>query len=102
MAGSRNRLWLGGRHPALPNLKRSLRRDYRGEKSLAHLEQIRLTPFGLFKATQITPNATNDKPGHRWLWKVGDAMATKVVAGPLRPKLRHCLLAANGIPAIGQ
>ena len=45
MAGSRNRLWLGGRHPALPNLKRSLRRAYRGEKSLAHLEQIRLTPF---------------------------------------------------------
>src|SRR5215510_1894506 len=98
MVGSRNSLWLGGRHPALPSLKRSLRRCLSRRKIPG---ASRTNPPHAAWAIQgdpnlgVAPNATSDKRGHRWICKVDDAMANKVVAGPLRPKLRHCLLAAK-------
>ena len=50
----------------------------------------------------VALNATSDKRGHRWGRKVNHAIANTVVESPLRPKLRQCVLAANGIPAIGE
>ena len=50
----------------------------------------------------VASNATSDKCGHRWRWKVNYPVANKVAESPSRPKLLQCVLAANGIPAIPQ
>ena len=72
------------------------------------LGAARTNPLHVAWAVQGDPNlgvalnATNDERGHRWGRKVNHAMANKVVESPSRPKLRQCVLAANGIPAIRQ